>query len=146
MFLQSVKVDFYSRIVVEQGSVDAVDNKRGIFLLKAALPPAVAREGSWVTFLALYELLDEYPLHLIEVRQPAQLAENVLCISSCNQFMCCETFGFCTWQGRWSADIGRLHPARVTSASESFSSPDTHRWVAAFNCMYTCHQNCTVLP
>ncbi len=42
-------------------------NKRGVYLLKAALPTAAVREAPWSTFLSLHELLDEYPLHLIEV-------------------------------------------------------------------------------
>jgi hypothetical protein len=50
-----------------QGSKEGADSKRGLHLLRAALPVAAAREAPWLMFLTLYELLDEYPLHLIEV-------------------------------------------------------------------------------
>lgn len=50
-----------------QGSTDSVTCKKGLHLLRAALPPAAAKEIPWSAFLSLYELLDEYSLHLIEV-------------------------------------------------------------------------------
>jgi hypothetical protein len=50
-----------------QASTEPADDKRGVYLLRAALPSAALREAPWSIFLSLYELLDEYPLHLIEV-------------------------------------------------------------------------------
>ena len=52
-----------------QGSPEASLCKFGLFLLRAALPPADVNSPPWSAFLSLYELLDEYALHLIQVRQ-----------------------------------------------------------------------------
>ncbi len=51
-----------------QGSTEQVTCKKGLYLLRAALPSAAIKEAPWSVFLSLYELIDEYPLHLIEVR------------------------------------------------------------------------------
>ena len=51
-----------------QGSPEASLCKFGLFLLQAALPPADLKAQPWSIYLSLYELLDEYALHLIQVR------------------------------------------------------------------------------
>ena len=50
-----------------QGSTQSPLCKYGLSLLQAALPPAAQKAPPWSSFLALYELLDEYALHLIQV-------------------------------------------------------------------------------
>lgn len=50
-----------------QGSTQSSLCKYGLSLLRAALPPAAQKAPPWSAFLALYELLDEYALHLIQV-------------------------------------------------------------------------------
>ena len=50
-----------------QGSMEASLCKYGLYLLRAALPPAAQKAPPWATFLVLYKLLDEYALHLIQV-------------------------------------------------------------------------------
>ena len=54
-----------------QGSREASVCKYGIHLLRAALSADFKNEPPWATFLLLYELLDEYALHLIQVRWPS---------------------------------------------------------------------------
>lgn len=51
-----------------QGCTEASTCKYGLFLLRAALSPAAKKAPPWSSFLALYELLEEYALHLIQVR------------------------------------------------------------------------------
>ena len=50
-----------------QGSTQSSLCKYGLSLLRAALPSAAQKAPPWSAFLALYELLDEYALHLIQV-------------------------------------------------------------------------------
>jgi len=54
-----------------QGSREASVCKYGVHLLRAALPADDKKAPPWATFLLLYELLDEYALHLIQVRWPS---------------------------------------------------------------------------
>jgi len=54
-----------------QGSREASVCKYGAHLLRAALPADDKKAPPWATFLSLYELLDEYALHLIQVRWPS---------------------------------------------------------------------------
>ena len=61
-----------------QGSPEASLCKFGLFLLRAALPLADMKAQPWSTFLSLYELLDEYALHLIQVRQGPSKLVNLL--------------------------------------------------------------------
>ncbi len=61
------------RVVVLQGSAEASLCKYGLYLLRAALTPAAHKALPWSTFLVLYELLDEYALHLIQVPSPPPL-------------------------------------------------------------------------
>ncbi len=51
-----------------QGSSEPATCKKGFYLLRAALPSAAVKEAPWSVFLSLYELIDEYPLHLVQVR------------------------------------------------------------------------------
>ena len=55
------------RVFALQGSTETSLCKYGLYLLRAALPPAAQKAPPWSTFLVLYELLDEYALHLIQV-------------------------------------------------------------------------------
>ena len=61
-----------------QGSPEASLCKFGLFLLRAALPPADVDAQPWSIFLCLYELLDEYALHLIQVLQELSQGTDLL--------------------------------------------------------------------
>lgn len=60
-------------MVFLQGSAEASLCKYSLFLLRAALTPAEQKGPPWSTFLLLYELLDEYALHLIQVLSQIRL-------------------------------------------------------------------------
>ena len=45
-------------------------NKNAVFLLRRALPAAAVEQPPWSMFLALYGLLDEHALHLIQACTP----------------------------------------------------------------------------
>ena len=49
-----------------QASRERADNKCAVFLLRRALSSAAAEQLPWSAFLALYGLLDEHALHLIQ--------------------------------------------------------------------------------
>lgn len=40
----------------------------GLYLLKLALPAQASHRRPWSAFLQLYNVLDEFPRHLVEVR------------------------------------------------------------------------------
>lgn len=56
-----------SRTASLQASAEASLRKYGLYLLQAALPSGAQKAPPWSPFLVLYELLDEYALHLIQV-------------------------------------------------------------------------------
>ena len=69
---------FHDDRVGMQGSPEASLCKVGLCLLRAALPPTDMNAQPWSTFLSLYELLDEYALHLIQVRGGLSKVVNLL--------------------------------------------------------------------
>ncbi|BDA44330.1 Uncharacterized tRNA/rRNA methyltransferase YfiF at C-terminar half [Coccomyxa sp. Obi] len=61
--------DFWPLVRRALGSAEHATCKKGLCLLRAALPSAAVEEAPWSVFLSLYELIDEYPLHLIQVQR-----------------------------------------------------------------------------
>lgn len=85
-------------------------------MLRASLPSAVLGEAPWSIFLSLYELLDEYPQHLIEVSLDCLLLLWELFLAPHSVFTVKYLSARAqlirmTWQGPWKEQIKNLHPS-----------------------------------
>lgn len=83
-----------------QAAGDTLDRKRAVFLLRAM--SAAAAAPPLATLLQLYETLDEFPLHLVEVRHCKQLLRKsiasdttVLPRTNCDGALCIQLLFRC---------------------------------------------------